>query len=157
MSPVIPTRVVELLRGPSVMHAGTRDAALRPAHSQVTGAIFHDDRETVTFFVSESQARRIASNLEQNGRVALTIAQTSHEAYQLKGAYVSSRPTADSDYALQDSYRTEMISALTKFWPEEMVKPMILGHAYRPGVAITFRVEEIFQQTPGPGAGDKLE
>ncbi len=50
-----------------------------------------------------------------------------------------------------------MISALTKFWPEEMVKPMILGHAYRPGVAITFRVEEIFQQTPGPGAGDKLE
>ncbi len=31
-----------------------------------------------------------------------------------------------------------------------------MGFEYRPGVAITFRVEEIFRQTPGPGAGEKL-
>jgi hypothetical protein len=38
-----------------------------------------------------------------------------------------------------------------------MVKPMILGTAFQPSVAITFRVEEVFLQTPGPGAGSKME
>jgi hypothetical protein len=139
------------------MHVGTRDGALRPAHSHVTGAFVHDDLETVTFFVIESHAKRVLANLENNGRVALTIAQATHEAYQLKGSYVSSRPENEADYALQESYRVMLVRGLAQVFPEDVVKPMVLGSAYRPGVAITFRVEHIFQQTPGPGAGDKLE
>jgi hypothetical protein len=37
-----------------------------------------------------------------------------------------------------------------------MVKPLFLGAVYRPSVAITFRVEEVFLQTPGPRAGNKM-
>ena len=33
---------------------------------------------------------------------------------------------------------------------------MTLGLAYTPGVAITFRADEVFLQTPGPGAGTLL-
>jgi hypothetical protein len=51
---VIPDRVVEVLRGPSVMQVGTRDVELRPAHSYATGAIVHDDQRTITFFVTEN-------------------------------------------------------------------------------------------------------
>ena len=39
---------------------------------------------------------------------------------------------------------------------EEVMKAMVLGAAYRPSVAITFRVEHVYQQTPGPGAGEGL-
>jgi hypothetical protein len=130
---VIPARVVEVLHGPSVMQVGTRNVELRPAHSYVWGAVVHDDRQTITFFVTERRSVRILGDLENNRQVALTIAQASHEAYQLKGAYLSSHPST-----------------------EEMVKPMFLGAEYRPSVAITFRVEAVFEQTPGPRAGSQL-
>jgi hypothetical protein len=41
-------------------------------------------------------------------------------------------------------------------YPEQIAKPLILGFRYKPSVAITFRVEEIFLQTPGPEAGKKI-
>lgn len=156
MSPVIPARVVELLRGPAVMHVGTRDRRLRPAHSHVTGAIVDDDLRTVTFFVTETRAKRVLSDVEDNGRVALTAAQATHEAYQLKGSYVSSRPATEADYAFQEAYRNRLWPAIAQFFPEDVVRPMVLGTAYRPSVAITFRVEHIFEQTPGPGAGEEI-
>ncbi|MGH7899956.1 MAG: pyridoxamine 5'-phosphate oxidase family protein [Candidatus Binatia bacterium] len=153
---MIPERVVEVLQGASVMQVGTRNAELRPAHSYVCGALVHGDRETVTFFVTERRSVRILSDLEDNGRVALTIAQASHEAYQLKGTYVSTRPASDADYAFEEDYRAKLWPAIAEFWPEEMVKPLFLGAEYRPSVAITVRVEEVFEQTPGPRAGSKL-
>lgn len=153
---MIPERVIEVLHGPSVLQVATRDGELRPSHAYVTGVLVGDDRATVTFFVTEKRARGILRNLENNGRVALCAAQATHEAYQLKGAFVSSRPASDDDYAFQEAYLARLWPALAQFWPEEMVKPLFLGAVYRPAVAITFRAEEVFLQTPGPGAGDKL-
>ncbi len=153
---MIPDRVIEVVQGASPMQVGTRDSKLRPAHSYVTGAVVHDDRQTVTFFVTERRAKRILEDVADNGRVALTAAQASHEAYQLKGSYLSSRGATDEDYAIQEAHRAALVPALAQFWPEEVVKRLILGAAYRPSVAITFRVEEIFLQTPGPRAGEKL-
>ena len=48
---MIPDRVLEILGGPAIMFVGTRDAGLRPAHTIAVGAVVHDDRRTVTFFV----------------------------------------------------------------------------------------------------------
>jgi hypothetical protein len=153
---VIPDRVVEFLRGPSVMQVATRDAELWPAHAYVLGAIPHEDRQTVTFFVYEKRAKEILSDVEDNGRIALTLGQASHEAYQLKGTYLSSRPATEEDHALQEAYRDALYASLSQLWPEEVARKLVLGMAYRPGVAITFRVEDIYLQTPGPGAGERL-
>jgi hypothetical protein len=154
---MIPDRVVELLHGPAFMQVGTRDAQLRPAHAAAIGAVAHADRQTVTFFVPEGRSARVLSNLKDNGRVALGLALASHEAYQLKGTFLSSRPTGDDDIALQETYRTKWVAAARQAgYPDEIARPLTLGFAYRPGVAITFRVAEIFLQTPGPGAGSKM-
>jgi len=154
---VIPDRVVELLHGPAFIQVGTRDAQLRPAHAWAIGAVVHADRQTVTFFVHESRSARVLSDLQDNGRVALGVALASHEAYQLKGTYLTSRPTRDEDIALQETYRTKWLAAARQAgYPEEIARPLILGFAYRPGVAVTFQVKEIFLQTPGPGAGNKM-
>jgi hypothetical protein len=154
--PIIPERVVEVLRGPAVMVAGTRDAARRPGHVCVVGAVVDDGRRNVTFFVPESRSARLLSDLRDNGRVAFSFGLASHEAYQLKGAYLSSRPTTSEDVALQEEYRLKLFAAFRKVYPEEMARPYALGVAYRPGVAVTFRVDEIFVQTPGPGAGKRI-
>ncbi|HEX5527912.1 MAG TPA: pyridoxamine 5'-phosphate oxidase family protein [Methylomirabilota bacterium] len=154
---MIPDRVFEVLHGPAYMQIGTRDAALRPSHTLAVGAVVHDDRETVTVFVPTARARRILADLESNGRVALGIALVSHEAYQLKGSYLSTRPTDASDLARQETYRKALLDdALRVGYPDEIARPLTQGFAYTPGTAITFRAEQVFLQTPGPGAGTPL-
>jgi len=123
----------------------------------VIGAIVHPDRETITFFIPESRSKRILRDLSNNGRVALAVGLATHEAYQLKGVYLSSRPTDAKDRAVQEIYRSKVLSALIQAgYPEQIAKPYVLGFMYQPGMGITFRVEEIFLQTPGPEAGKKL-
>ena len=154
---MIPDRVVEVLHGPAFIQVGTRDEALRPAHVFAVGAVVHDDRETVTVFVPTARAERSLRDLAANGRIALGVSLASHEAYQLKGTYVTSRPTDAEDRARQEAYRAALLaSALEAGDPEAIARPLTLGFAYTPGVAITFRPEEVFLQTPGPGAGTLL-
>jgi hypothetical protein len=154
---MIPDRVVELLHGPAFIQIGTRDEALRPAHTAAVGAVVHDDRQTVTVFVPTLRAERILRDVTANGRIALGLALASHEAYQIKGTYVSSRPTDAEDRARQEAYRAALLtSALEAGFPEAIARPLTLGFVYMPGVAITFRAEKVFLQTPGPGAGTLL-
>jgi hypothetical protein len=154
---MIPDRVVEVLHGPAWIQIGSRDKALRPAHTFAIGAMVHDDRQTVTVFVPTARSERVLGDLRENGRIALGVSLASHEAYQLKGTYVSSRPTDDADRARQEARRAALLaSALEAGYPEAIARPLALGVAYTPGVAITFRAEEVFLQTPGPGAGTHL-
>lgn len=153
---MIPDRVVEVLHGPALMLVGTRDAGLRPAHACAVGAVVHDDRQTVTFFVPESRAATLLSHLQDNGRIAFSFGWVSHEAYQLKGTYLSSRPTTDEDVARQEVYRAKLLAATRQAYPDEIARSYALGFAYHPGVAVTFRVDAVFLQTPGPGAGTRL-
>lgn len=154
---MIPEKLVEFIHGPVFMSVGTRDGRLRPAHTFVTGAIVSQDRETLTCFVLQSRAEKIMANLENNGQIALTVAHPSHECYQLKGQYVSSRPVEAKDVAIQEIYRTKLLACMSQYgYPEQFAKPLVLGFRYKPAVGITFRIEEIFLQTPGPEAGKKI-
>jgi hypothetical protein len=154
---MIPDRVVEVLNGPAWIQIGSRDEALRPTHTMGVGAMVHDDRQTVTVFVPTARSERVLPDLKRNGRIAVGIALASHEAYQLKGTYVSSRPTDDADRDRQEARRAALLaSALEAGYPESIARPLALGLVITPGVAITFRAEEVFLQTPGPGAGTLL-
>jgi hypothetical protein len=154
---MIPDRVIEMIHGPSYLQLGTRDAHLRPAHTLAVGGLVHEDRQTVTVFVPADRAQRIAADLDGNGRVALGIGQASHEAYQVKGTYLSRRPTEAGDVARQEAYREALLAdALSAGYPAEIARPFTQGFAYTPGVAITFRAEEVYLQTPGPEAGSRL-
>jgi hypothetical protein len=121
------------------------------------GAVVHDDRQTVTVFVPTARSGRVLRDLTGNGRIAVGLALASHESYQLKGTYISSRPTDDTDRARQEARRAALLeSALEAGYPETIARPLALGLAITPGVAITFRAEQVFLQTPGPGAGTLL-
>jgi len=154
---MIPDRVVEVLHGPTWIQIGSRDEALRPAHTMAVGAVVHDDRQTVTVFVPTARSGRVLRDLTGNGRIAVGLTLASHESYQLKGTYISSRPTDDTDRARQEVRRAALLeSALEAGYPETIARPLALGLAITPGVAITFRAEQVFLQTPGPGAGTLL-
>ena len=154
---MISEKLVEFIHGPVFMAIGTRNERLRPTHTFVGGAIVSPDRETITCFVPQHRAEKIIGDLENNGRIAMGVGSPSHESYQFKGRYVSSRPTDAKDVAIQEIHRTKLLALMLQYgYPEQIAKPLVLGFRYQPAVAITFRVEEIFLQTPGPEAGKKI-
>ena len=154
---MIPDRVIEVLVGPSYVQIGTRDENLRPTHTVAVGAMVHEDHRTVTVLVPTARATRILPHLEGNGRIALGIAQASHEAYQLKGTYLATRPTDADDLARQEAYRQVLLAdAHSAGFPEGIARSLTQGFTYTPSIAITFRADEVYLQTPGPGAGSRL-
>ena len=86
--------------------------------------------------------------------VAVAVLDTSHEAYQFKGRFVEARPSDANDRAVQMIYRSKTISHQIERLPN--IETLIDGYVLEPSTTVTLKVEEVFVQTPGPGAGDRL-
>ena len=155
---MIPDRVVEVLRGPAFMHVGTRDAELRPRPCASAGGRHRERRPADGHVLRTRDGYRkdAATILATTGAWHFAVGLVSHEAYQLKGTYASSRPADEHELAFQEAHLAKLGAALRQVFPEEFATALIRAIAYRPSVAITFRVEEVFLQTPGPGAGSKM-
>ena len=151
---MISQKLVDFVQGPTLHFVGSRNAKLRPAFSWAFGATVNAAESTITFYVPNVEGAETLGNFEDNGMVALTVSDAAtHETYQFKGPHLSTRPSEDKDTAIQDIHRSKLISHLGALgYPDEI----FTGFTFYPSTAVTFKVEDVFVQTPGPGAGSKL-
>lgn len=152
---MIPNKMVDFVHGPVVMFLGTRSAELRPSFSWVFVAVARGEEGTITVLAPDVEGEQSFRNLEDNGRVALTVAEgITHESYQFKGRFIDMRPSAADERAIQDIHNQELAThyAQLGFAPE-----LFGDFATAPSTAVSFKVEEVFVQTLGPGAGEKVE
>jgi len=92
-------------------------------------------------------------NLADNGRIALTVVDGfSHRTYQFKGSFAGARPCTDNDKAVRDIYREKMVVRYRN-WFMPIPDPFWRDFIVEPSNAVSLRVEQIFDQTPGPNAG----
>ncbi|MEQ8501540.1 MAG: pyridoxamine 5'-phosphate oxidase family protein [Sneathiellaceae bacterium] len=153
---MIPEKFVAFLRGPYGMALASRDASLSPLCTLVFGIVVEPESDTLTMFVPNVLAGATFDNLAATGRAALQAGHGEmHETYQFKGAYLGHRPTTPPEQALQKvqqnrvvaHFRGELGERSPKFW---------LSFPVAPSTAVAMRIEEIFDQTPGPAAGRRL-
>ena len=150
---MIPDKLVEFMHGAVLAFVGTRDARLRPALTWVFGLRASPVSDEITAFVPDVEIDQTRSNLSHNGLIALTVVHPiSHECYQFKGKLAAMRPTTDEERAVQEIQRSKVDALLAKLLPG-----MFVGFILAPSTAITFKVEQAFVQTPGPGAGRPLD
>ena len=153
----IPGRVVRFLeQHANVAFAGTRSRELVPYGHRVTGWSVGDGGETLTALIPESSTSQLVESLLDNGEVALTVEEfPSHETYQFKGRYLRHRSVRPDDVAVVDRIRDRFVRGVRHVYTDA---PPQLFSAYiqQPAVAVEFEVHEIFVQTPGPGAGERL-
>jgi predicted pyridoxine 5'-phosphate oxidase superfamily flavin-nucleotide-binding protein len=150
---MIPERLVAFVHGPTLSWVGTRDARLRPSVSWAFGARVSPARDEITVFIPDIEAEQTRRNAEQHRLIAFTVVDgRTHEAYQFKGRLVGLRPSSDEERAVQDIHRSKVISYMAPY-------PKVLFEGLRlyPSTALTFRVEQVFAQTPGPDAGKLLD
>ena len=136
------------------INVGTRDSELEPDGVVAWAARVHDDRTQLTIYLHKDAAEAMVRNLRVHPEIAVLLERaTSHRACQVKGRFVSSRPAKASE-------RAEVEQQIDKFWAdlEGIGIPRTLSGGYRvwPCTAIQMRATQLFEQTPGPGAGEPL-
>jgi hypothetical protein len=146
-------------RGASVM-VGTRDSELVPELVRAWGPRISVDRTGVSVCVAMAAGARTIGNLRDNGRVAVTFAlPADSHAIQLWGRCIGTgRPRRDDLTAVQqhrDAFARlnaglgVPLAFVEALWQRELAGSPDM-------VTIRFVVEQIFNQTPGPGAGSPL-
>jgi len=142
-----------LVSGLSISVA-TRDADLAPTGLRAWAAVVDREREHVEVFFHAKNSDEVLANLEENGRIAvLFVHPSTSRACQLKGIFAGSRRAKPSE-------RREVERQVDGFFADLEVigirRDVTGGWKYWPSVAVRFRVEETFDQTPGPGAGGRI-
>jgi hypothetical protein len=150
----LPDELADFVESGVSILVGTADERLRPACMRALGARVSQDRASVTVFVPEASARAILANLAANGRVAVAFSRPlDHRSIQIKGACLGTRPASADDRGVQERYRAAYFEQLHAVGVPRAVARRI---AWWPSVAVDVRVTELYEQTPGPGAGRRL-
>lgn len=137
------------------MAIATRDAGLQPSGARVWAVTVDDDRRHVTAYVLEAAAARILADLEENGQAAVGFGRPcDHRAIQLKGLFVGARPATPAERSVIERQAAGLSDQLERIG---ISRAMFVNWVVWPAVAIRLRVEHVFDQTPGPGAGEPMK
>jgi hypothetical protein len=136
------------------MLLATRDAQLEPTGIRAVGLEVEADRTHVTVFVPAVRAARTLADLKVAPRVAVTLSRPyDHRTYQLKGDCVGIAEATSEQRAVIEAYRAGLAVQFDHVGIPRRVTARV---AYWPAWAIRLRVTHVFNQTPGPGAGEPM-
>jgi DNA-directed RNA polymerase subunit N (RpoN/RPB10) len=113
-----------------------------------------DNFDTVTVYIPAATAQETVANVATTHRLAVTCSHPlSHETIQIKGLTRGVRlaPAADESFVRERLEQfAEVLDVLGL--PRHVSRRM----AHWPAFAVDVSVEEVFDQTPGPKAGEPL-
>jgi hypothetical protein len=139
---------------------GTRDMGLVPEIVRGWGPTVSKDRQSISLCVARSAAARTLDNLSTIGRIAVGFTlPTNLHSVQLKGTWIETTDVRAADMTAVERHREAFAAlnqrvgiprmAIEAFWKRELESSAVM-------VKVRFLPEQIFNQTPGPGAGSRL-
>jgi len=151
---VISKELAEFIQSGISILIGTRDARRFPDSARVVGARVEPGNEEITLFLPTATTATSVANLRENKRIAVCFDRTEdHRSVQVKGRVVEIRDADDADRERVDRYCGEFAGMLRFVGlPPRLISRM----NHWPCHAVRYRVEAVFDQTPGPGAGAPL-
>jgi hypothetical protein len=137
----------------SVM-VGSVDSRGEPSTCRALALTSTDELSTLTVYVPVSTSRDTIANIAATGR--LTVVAThpiDHHSWQLKGTAATARLAREDEAETAHRGLRGFAALLNTIGIPPRVTNAV---AWWPAFAIEMRVEEIFDQTPGPGAGARV-
>ncbi|NQD91335.1 hypothetical protein HP532_01550 [Pseudomonas sp. CrR25] len=149
---------VQFIESGVSISAASRDVRRVPSVSKVVGCRVATDRSEVTVLVDATQSAQLLEDVAASGALAVVFClPSSHRTLQLKGRDARTVPLAPGD--------AELAARHCEAFAEELLP---LGyalhfaratHGFRAEAlrALRFTLNDLFEQTPGPNAGVRLE
>ena len=136
------------------IHLGTRNTRLEPNGDRAISARVEPDGQHVIVFMSSVAAQRVLPDLESNGLAAVVFARPIDErACQVKGTFVGSRSVTENERAYAREQWNAFLDNLAYIGIPRSASATWISTA---DVAIRLKVTALFEQTPGPQAGQAL-
>jgi hypothetical protein len=132
----------------------TRDGELQPDGAAAWAARVHEDRTRLTLFLYEEAARGLLPNLKAHPEIAAVFDQpTTHRACQVKGRFLSARRARAAERGEIERQADGFAAEL-----EAIGIPRVMTGGWKrwPCTALEMQVTHLYEQTPGPGAGEPL-
>jgi hypothetical protein len=154
VKPILPAEVASFLESGISVLVGTRDARLAPESTRGVGARVEAGGAELTVFLPAATAARAVANLRDNGRIAICFSRAiDHRSIQVKGRVLSIRDGDAADRATIERW----LEGLALGWQQVGIPPSTTRRLARwPVRAVRLALEEVYVQTPGPGAGAPL-
>jgi hypothetical protein len=132
-----------------------RNARLVPDIVRLMSARVEADRQHVLAYVPGPSGAGVLANLAVAPRLTLLIAHIyTYEAYQLKGTYIEHRACTPAEVEYQRAYVERFADGLVRQQlPREQI---IAAYFHQPSFAVRLRVEELYEQTPRKGTGERI-
>jgi len=145
-----------ILTEPLALWAANCNAQNVPDVVKCNGNLPVDDYKHITFFIAESKSKEFISNLCPNARITF-LATRIHDfvSYQYKGIFKSIRSCSQAEVDLQLDHVDKLTNEFVKLGLNK--EQATLAYFHQPSVAITFEVQEIFEQTPRKGTGGTIK
>ncbi|MGE5243079.1 MAG: hypothetical protein ACM3SQ_02490 [Betaproteobacteria bacterium] len=133
---------------------GTADARNVPTCCRAVALASQDDLATATVYIPLADSQQTLQDVATTRRIAVVASHpVDHCSIQLKGTTTDVRLARDDEAPFVKSRLEGLADVLHHVGvPRRLVR----GAPYWPAFAVTMRVEQIFEQTPGPNAGSRL-
>ena len=156
---VIDQALADFLESDVAILVAACDAANKPTISRGFGIRVAADRTQVTVFVAGQQSAALLRDIEQTGRIAVNATRISdYESYQLKGNNAQMVEPGEQDRQHTDQYIQGLQLEMAKVGiTPTQIDNILKSYDSRLLAGITFTVQEVYCQTPGPGAGKPRE
>ena len=135
-------------------HFGVSSKSNKTVHVDTLGVKIDNIKSTLTCFVINSECKKVLEYLNESGRISFFVGMISHEAYNLKGQYVSSKKLDNSDLKISKNYTNKVIDIITSVGLSKEAALEKYGKV--PDLGVTFKVDKVYIQTPGPEAGKEI-
>jgi len=149
-----PTRVHRCLEPGLSILVGTADASGKPSCCRAIAISSDDDLKTVTVYLPVATSHDAIQNLATTSRLAIAATDMAdHSSTQLKGTTTDARLAREDEAAFVRGRLDAFAEALDAFGvPLRIARTM----THWPAFVVSMRVEQVFDQTPGPNAGSRL-
>ena len=120
-------------------------------HVDTYGAIVNDAKTNITCFVRSSESSAVLDILKKTSKVSYYVGMITHEAYNFKVEFKELFNLDSNALNISENYRKNLIDVLSGLGLDAEAVRNRYGEA--PDLGITFKVNKVFIQTPGPEAG----
>lgn len=134
---------------------GTVDAQGTPSCCRGVALASDDGVETVTVYVPVATSHQTVQNVATTRRIAISASHPiDHRTIQLKGTTLEARIARDDEARLVRARMDAYADVLERIGVPRALTGTVV---HWPAFAVTVRVEQIFDQTPGPNAGTRIQ
>ena len=156
--PLLDAAQAAFLAGPLAIAAASRDADGVPSLTRGYGCRVSPDRREVAVFISRRRSAALLRDLQAGAPLAVVFSRPmTHQTLQLKGDCAQLRELDAGERALVSSSREAFSAEIISLGYPERFSCAIMSGDPEDTLAVVFGPTAVFDQTPGPQAGTRLD